>query len=355
MARLIALVLALAVAGPGERRLATIPDGVRLAHRPSFDAEGRTVVWSAVIDDQMWLYKGGERQAGPFDCVCSPSVSARGGRVAFAGIREGRRYAFVDGLEGTPYDYVTIPVVVSAEGSAVAFAATLGKKSFVVRDGRPGPAFDEVRAPVLSADGKRCAYAAQRAGAWTVVVDDRPGAFVDFVDDPVFSADGRTVAYSTGFRIVVGDAGRGPYDAVTAPALSDDGRVLAFGRRSAGRWTIVCGDREQAVEGDLERVFVSGDGTRAGGVILRGRKYGVIVDGRVTGSFDQLDLPRFSPDGRRWAVAARSAAIWCVATGEREWGPYGDVGSPVFSADSRGLSFGARVGRELSWVSIPLP
>ena len=63
----------------------------RLAHRPSFDAEGRIVVWSAVIDDRMWLYEGGERKAGPFDCVCSPSVSARGGRVAFAGIREGRR------------------------------------------------------------------------------------------------------------------------------------------------------------------------------------------------------------------------------------------------------------------------
>ena len=259
MTRTIAVVLALAAAGTEERRLASVPEGVRLAHRPSFDEEGRSVVWSGLVDEQMWLYVGDERKAGPFDCVCSPSISARGGRVAFAGIREGKRYAFIDGAEGVPYDYVIIPVVVSAG------------------DGRPGASFDEVRAPVLSADGKRCAYAAQRAGAWTVVVDDRPGAFYDFVDDPVFSADGRAVAFSTGFRIVCGDRVLGPFDAVTAPALSADGRVVAYGRKSGGRWSIVAGDRDLPVEGDLERVFISADGSRVGGVVQRDRKLGVVV------------------------------------------------------------------------------
>jgi hypothetical protein len=40
---------------------------------------------------------------------------------------------------------------------------------------------------------------------------------------------------------------------------------------------------------------------------------------------------------------------------EREFGPYGDAGSPVFSADGRHVSFGARRGRELQWVTRLLP
>lgn len=353
--RWIALVLALAGAAPEERRLASVPEGLKLAHRPSFDSEGKTVVWSGVVDDAMWLYVGDERRAGPFECVCSPSVSARGGRVAFAGIKEGRRYAYIDGREGSPWDYVVIPVVVSHDGSSVAFAATQAKRSFVVHDGRRGADFDEVRAPVLSRDGKRLAYAAQQGGAWRIVVDGKPGSSFDFVDDPVFSADGSTVAYSTGFQVVVGDSVLGPFEAVTAPALSADGRKRAYGRKRAGRWSIVLGDQEQAVEGDLERVIISADGSRAGGVVTRERKLGVWIDGRAVGRFDQMDLPAFSPDGRRWAATGRDAASWFVVTGDAQYGPYGDAGAPAFSADGRQLSFGVRVGRELRWVTVPQP
>ncbi|MBV8880674.1 MAG: hypothetical protein JO332_11950 [Planctomycetaceae bacterium] len=303
----------------------------------------------------MWLYVGDERRAGPFECVCSPSVSARGGRVAFAGIRDGRRYAYLDGKEGSAWDYVVIPVVLSEDGGTVAFAATQDRKSFVVRDGRRGPAFDQVRAPVLSRDGKHLAYAAQQSGAWRVLVDDRAGKSFDFVDDPVFSADGSAVAYSTGFQIIAGDSVLGPYDAVTAPALSADGRGIAFGRKSAGRWALVLGGREQPVDGDLERVFVSADGARVGGVVSRDRKLGVWVDGQRRGQFDQLDTPVFGPDGRRWAAAARDGFSWFVVTGDAQYGPYGDVGTPVFSPDGRQLSFGVRVGRELRWSSVPLP
>lgn len=351
----VAVVLALTAATPEERRLAAVPDGVRLAHRPSFDAEGKTVVWSGVIDEQMWLYVGNERRAGPFECVCSPAVSARGGRVAFAGIRDGRRYAYVDGREGSAWDYVVIPVVVSEDGAVVAFAATLGKRSFVVRDGRRGPEFDEVRAPVLSRDGKRLAYAALQSGAWRIVVDGQPGPSFDFVDDPIFSADGRMVAYSTGFKIVAGDAVLGPFDAVTPPALSADGHAIAYGRRANGHWSLVLGNKESPVDGDLERVFVSADGTRAGGVVVRERKLGVWVDGRVVGRFDQMDTPVFSADGRRWAAAARDAASWFVVNADAQYGPYGDVSSPVFSADGKELSFGLRVGRDLRWSTLPLP
>ncbi|MBV8880410.1 MAG: hypothetical protein JO332_10630, partial [Planctomycetaceae bacterium] len=46
LARTVALVLALAASAPEERRLASVPDGVKLAHRPSFDSEGKAVVWS---------------------------------------------------------------------------------------------------------------------------------------------------------------------------------------------------------------------------------------------------------------------------------------------------------------------
>jgi hypothetical protein len=175
------------------------------------------------------------------------------------------------------------------------------------------------------------------------------------VDDPVFSADGSAVAYSTGFRIVVGDAVLGPFEAVTPPALSADGRGVAFGRRSAGRWSLVLGGKEQPVDGDLERVFVSADGARVGGVVSRERKLGVVVDGRVHGRYDQMDTPAFSPDGRRWATAARDGASWFILTGDAQYGPYGDVGAPVYDADGKRLAFGVRVGRELRWMSVPLP
>jgi hypothetical protein len=54
---------------PKEHRLAVIPEGVRLAHRPCFSADGQTVAWSGLVDGRMWLYVGGERRSGPYDCV----------------------------------------------------------------------------------------------------------------------------------------------------------------------------------------------------------------------------------------------------------------------------------------------
>jgi hypothetical protein len=68
-----------------------------------------------------------------------------------------------------------------------------------------------------------------------------------------------------------------------------------------------------------------------------------------------MDTPVFSPDGRRWATAARDGASWFIVTGDAQYGPYGDVGAPVYDADGRRLAFGVRVARELRWVSVPLP
>jgi hypothetical protein len=178
-----------------------------------------------------------------------------------------------------------------------------------------------------------------------VVIDGRPGAPHDFVDDPVFSADGAVVAYSTGHRIVAGDRVLGPFDGVTPPALSADGRVVAFGRRSGGRWSVVVGAREEAVDGDVDRVFVSPDGSRYGAVVERARKLVVIVDGRAGDAFDQIETPII---GRTWAYAARDGAEWFVIAGGRRFGPYGDVGPLAFSAES--LAFGVRAGREFRWV-----
>jgi hypothetical protein len=68
---MVALVVALLAsqAAPEERVLAVIPEGVRLAHRPSFGADGRNVAWAGVVDGRMWLYVGDVRRDGPYDCV----------------------------------------------------------------------------------------------------------------------------------------------------------------------------------------------------------------------------------------------------------------------------------------------
>lgn len=109
------------------------------------------------------------------------------------------------------------------------------------------------------------------------------------------------------------------------------------------------GATERAVAGEILRVFVSPDGSRAGAVVRRGHAQAGVVDGRAGEAFDEIEPPVFSPDGRGWAYAARRAADGFMVAGPRTLGPYGDVGPPLLSDDGR-LSFGARRGRRLPWA-----
>jgi hypothetical protein len=65
--------------------------------------------------------------------------------------------------------------------------------------------------------------------------------------------------------------------------------------------------------------------------------------------------PVFSPDGETVAYFAIQERKWFAVVGSKEDGPYDELfGEPRFSADGSQVWYGARRGRSLYFVRLPL-
>ncbi len=268
-------------------------------------------------------------------------MSGNGRRVAFVGNRGDGERVVVDGIEGEPYKETRWPVTVSRNGAAVAFTAVWQGRRYVVVNGQRGPPLNEfVFAPRLSADGSTVAYT---IGYSQVVVGEAAGPLFDDASDPVLSDDGTWHAYRADDHIILNGRKLGPFEDVSIPSLTPDGRVLVYGAKIAGRWHLVNGDQKTPVTRPIHSVFVSADGSRCGYLTLTKSGLEVIVDEQVLGQHGARQPPLFSPDAK--TVAFRDGNH--VLVGARKSARFDEIGPLSFSADGKHVVFGARRGREL--------
>ena len=360
-------------------------------HLLAVSEDGARAAW-AVVRDGTWSVTAGEKQYGPYDEVADLTVTRDGGRVAF-GARIGERWSvFVDGKAGPDYEAVRT-VRWAPDGSRVAYVGRVSHEQGMVKRGEErtfvksekvvvvvgdvvSDPFDHVGAPVFRPDGAEVAYRAGIGGGWFVVSGGKRGDEYDFVGDPRYSPDGKQLIHSArleaAWYVVVGGK---------TTSVPDGIREIAFG---GGRVAVVAGREDgpgpmQVVEQE------AGSGAKydsIGGLRFarfrdehvtvycarQGAWHHVVYDQIAGPRYREVGLPAVSPNGRFIAYPAMRSGKWVLVTGavehnESENRPlvasrnsedFDDVGSPVFSADSRKVAFPARKGRELIWKVIAL-
>jgi len=219
--------------------------------------------------------------------------------------------------------------------------------------------------PIWSRDGSAmaCRLTSRSTSKECVVLNDRRGEEFDRVGSPALSRDGKRLAYRAhlGERcFVVVDGRRGPEaEYMSDPAVSADGSVVAYAARRDGRWRLIVGERETELEGPPTTVFLSADGRSVGWQKKAGSdgsaKVRVVVNGKAGEPFPLVGRAVFSPDGRRVTYAADEGDKQYVVIGEEKREVSGRLGDPVFSPDGRKVGYGARIDRELWWKVLEAP
>ena len=230
--------------------------------------------------------------------------------------------------------------------------------------------FGPERTPVwpisFSADGTVIAYPLVNAKATRgrVVVDGRRGPEYDVVGRPALSADGRVVAYRAQRDdecfIRINDREEPAWDYVSDPAVSRDGSVVAYAGSRNGRWFLVVGGTETPLSGRPSSVFLGADGRRAGWIELEtapdgGSKMRVVAGEERGEPFGIVGRPEFSPTESLVAYAADEGSKRFVVIGTKKFETLHRVGDPVFSPDGRQVGYGARIGREIRWKVLDVP
>lgn len=303
------------------------------------DPKGRELFFGEDAARPREVVRGGKhfvvwdgKELGPFDEQIGTSLHTLrrgdGWFVAFEGRRGGKELAVVDGVEGKPYDYVSM-IHLSPGGARTLYAARAGEDSFVVVDGKEGPKYHDVEVSYSSpfnADGSRYAYAAARAPdpdtrEYFVVSDGKEGRRYDYVSHVAFTPDGAQLLYLA-------------YDVSRRKTflVRDGEEVAAYDQRPDGGG-----------------IRFSPDGRRMYFRLRKseGGKEAVVLDGRAF-LYDEIKDVEFSPDGRRFALKARRGRGWVMVVDgveselyEADGGPRGDVG---WSRNGR-LAFSREGGR----------
>src|SRR5204863_2654341 len=145
--------------------------------------------------------------------------------------------------------------------------------------------------PIWSRDGSAmaCRLTSRTTSKECVVWNERRGEEFDRVGSPALSRDGKHLAYRAQREercFVMVDGRRGPeFEYMSDPAISADGSVVAYSARRDGRWQLIVGERETELDGPPSSVFLSDDGRSVGWQMKTGSdgnaKVRVVVNGKA--------------------------------------------------------------------------
>jgi len=258
----------------------------------------------------------------------------------------------------------------SPDGRRLAYAVARGKQWAMVVDGKPGTAYDELGAPIFSSKGRRIAYTARTGRRWQVVVDgseaDRSFSAIGAgrglrgdptVLDPIFSTDGKHLAYvaitqtTIGFDYYLVKDGQkiGPYTEISDLTFSTNWARYAFRAGIAdGKQVIVDTGKAQPAFAALSAPALSADGRHLAYSALNDRRSPVLIrDGKLQScSGDRrLRTPIFSPDGKQLVtlITGKEGQDGLVRDGVVvAWAgesPRDGIYTVTFSPDSRRLAY----------------
>lgn len=353
-------------------------DGKHLAYRRGQVVEGNTQRWEVVLDG---------RADGSYTWVGPPALRPDGREVAYwagedvrhdpkggvpvgvphsaTGRSSGSYFIVQAGSEGkdrfpsTPERYAP---VYRADGKEIAYLALLDDGLFV-RVGKKeyGP-YMSASGPVFAPEGKTCGWVGvPKSGRGAIVIGKKEHAEGSpALGPPAFAGKGKDFAFPTKRddqlvveydEEVVGQA----FGRIGKIALSEDGKHIAFvgSTSSASSSASISG---QTIV--LDDMMLIGDEDHGGDRVA----WSLIVDGHVvSGGWNFLGKPAFSPEGDFLAMPARKGKDWHLLTvridkkGVQEGltERYDAVGPPVFDK-SGSIRFGARRERELLQITLPM-
>jgi Tol biopolymer transport system component len=255
-------------------------------------------------------------------------ISPDGQHVAYVTGGNDRRILVCDGHEGPVWDQLELATIFpaavsrfSSDGS-LAYWAKKGEKSFIVIAGQEDKAVElpggQRTLLARSADGKHMAYALAKNGQSIMVIDGKEGPPFPSIFWGVFSANSQTFAYQA--------------------SLGEKKTVWVVGGQTLGPQTL--GPYEST-----EAWAHSPDGKRFAFAARENGKETFIVDGKEGAAGDPIEHIIFSPDSKALVHVVRKGVgpdrLSSIFLDGKEVGAGKVAQAPVFSPD----------GRQLAWAT----
>ncbi|HOD81346.1 MAG TPA: NPCBM/NEW2 domain-containing protein [Phycisphaerae bacterium] len=343
------------------------PDG---AHLALVVLDAKTKSRHVIVD--------GEKLGGDYDSIAAgtPLFSPNGHRVAFVA-RRGKECTVVwDGVESPAYPVIgegwpVADLVFSPDGEALAYKLRTAGKTVLAIDGRwtwrSGPYDDAIGADnktiwgiwdfQFSLDGRGFLYRGKvgdkMVAAWGYIpLNDRKGSITVECGPPHDSIGRGTPVWSTNRPSKQGATGIGyiavddkqefieflPAEARTSPRVKLPRRVrsdMSRPEEEEGTWDAIARGSLACPPGQAKRLDY---------VACRGGKWSAVISGRPGPPFDEIGTILYSPDGDRYAYAARNGPRVCLVVDGQAGPSFEGVQYPlnVFSPDGKTVVYAAR-------------
>lgn len=278
-----------------------------------FSPDGKRVAYMAAWGDKKFIVVDGQKQE-EFDKVSQPVFSPDSKRVVYLGsVTQRSGTPAVEAGPARPEEAGPRPPE-STSPNPEHNVVVIHTKPFIVVDGQKHGEFGAATPPWVAPDGKAILFVTGRGQVgrareiWLNVIRQKEGAQATPSRNPQISFEERLLATVPA-----------EFEVRSLPALSPDGKHLAYAARKDGKEFIV-------------------------------------VDGQKQEGFDKVSRPVFSPDGKRLAYAARKdkEGVFVVVDGQRGEEFY-YAGIPVFSPDSKLVAYAASEGKGKSFLIVDDP
>jgi hypothetical protein len=353
-------------------------DGKHLAYRRGEVIQAETQRWEVVLDG---------RQDGSYTWVGPPALRPDGGEVAYwagaqvrhepkGGVpdgvahsatgRNGGHYFIVRGGKAAKDRFPSAPEryapVYRADGKEIAHLALLDDGLYVLVGKKEYGPYASASGPVFAPEGKTCGWVGiPRSGRGAIVMGKKTAAEGSpSLGPPAFAGKGKDFAYPTtrDEQVVVeyqGELVGQSFGRLGKITLSQDGKHIAFVGSTSDSSSMVSLSGSTLLLDDFLLIGDEelGDSRSA---------WSLIVDGQVLSSaWNFIGTPVFSEQGDQLALPVRKDREWHLLTlriekkgvqqGLSE--AFDAVGPAAFQSDGS-LRFGARRGRELLQITLPL-